>query len=480
MQMGGHAHHKPLTPLRVMEQAITSGSQEKAWKTEAWTMFALSWPLILSNLSGSLIHATDVWLLGKLGSETLAAGAMATNLVMSISIFGMGLLIACSPIIASELVRKKHSVRDVRRTVRQGLWLAVSFCIPVWLILWNAEAIFLALGQNPKLAEGAAVMVRTLMWSILPFLGVTVLRTFISAKEKTIWTLVVGLFGVVSNGVLNYGLVLGKFGFPQLGLFGAGLGSSIVNLLMFLLMAFILARHRDFKRYRLFGNFWRPDWPRYKSILKLGGPIALTMGFEASVFSAAVFLMGLIGTAEVAAHAIALQIASMTFMVPMGLAQATTVRVGIGYGRKDHDAIALSAWTGFILGVGFMAFTALLIAAFPRVLAGFFLDPTAPGAAEVTDIAISFLLVAAIFQIVDGAQVLGAAMLRGLHDTTVPMIFALFGYWVIGIGVGAFFAFQLNWGGVGVWVGLATGLAVVSVLMLWRWMRRERLGLLPT
>ena len=322
-------------------------------------------------------------------------------------------------------------------------------------------------------------MVRALMWSILPFLGVTVLRTFISAKEKTIWTLVVGLFGVVANGLLNYGLVLGKFGFPQLGLFGAGLGSSIVNLLMFVLMAFIVVRHKDFRRYRLFGNFWRPDWHRYRSILKLGGPIALTMGFEASVFGAAVVLMGLIGTAEVAAHAIALQIASMTFMVPMGLAQATTVRVGIGYGRRDADAIALSGWTGFVLSVGFMAGTALLIAAFPRELVGLFLDPAAAGAAQVTDIAISFLFVAAVFQIVDGAQVLGAAMLRGLHDTTVPMIFALFGYWGIGIGVGAFFAFQLNWGGVGVWVGLATGLAVVSVLMLWRWMRRDTLGLLP-
>lgn len=449
------------------------------WRDEFRATIALAWPLILSNLSGSLIHATDVVLLGRLGPEALAAGALATNLVMSVSIFGMGLLIACSPIIASEIGRNRHSVRDVRRTVRQGLWMAVSFCVPVWAVLWHAEAIFLALGQDAILAAGAGLMVQALMWSMLPFLGVTVLRTFVSAKERTIWTLVVGVFGVVANAVLNYGLILGKFGFPQLGLLGAGIGSSIVNLAMFLLLAAICGLHRDFRRYRLFGHFWKADWTRYRAIWRLGAPIGLTMGFEASVFSAAVFLMGLIGTAEVAAHAIALQIASLTFMVPLGLAQATTVRVGMGHGRRDRAAIARSGWAGFAMGVGFMACTALAMWVFPEPMIGLFLENRGAEAAEVTRFAIAFLAVAAVFQIVDGAQVMGASMLRGLHDTRVPMLFAAVGYWVIGIGVGALLAFRLGLGGVGIWIGLAVGLAVVSVLMLWRWSQRERLGLVP-
>ena len=462
-----------------MSQESASLEPVSLWREEFRATLLLAWPLILSNLSGSLIHATDVFLLGRLGPEALAAGALATNLVMSLSIFGMGLLIACSPLIASEIGRRRHSVRDVRRTVRQGLWMAVSFCLPVWAVLWQAEALFLLLGQQPALAEGAAVMVRALMWSMLPFLGVTVLRTFVSAKERTIWTLVVGLFGVVANAVLNYGLILGNFGLPRLGLFGAGRGSSSVNYAMFALLAAIVAWHPDFRRYRLFGRFWRPDWRRYREIWRLGAPIGLTLGFEASVFSAAVFLMGLIGTAEVAAHAIALQIASLTFMVPLGIAQATTVRVGMSHGRRDPAGIARSGWAGFALGVGFMTMTALGIWAFPGALAGLFIDGNGAQAEQVTRLSITFLMVAAIFQIADGAQVMGASMLRGLHDTRVPMIFAAIGYWVIGIGVGSILAFPLGWGGVGIWAGLATGLAVGSLLLLGRWSRRTRLGLVP-
>jgi MATE family multidrug resistance protein len=314
---------------------------------------------------------------------------------------------------------------------------------------------------------------------MFPFLGLVVLRSFLSAKGRTIWALYVSLLGVIANAVLNYGLVLGKFGFPQMGVVGAGIGSSLVNLAMFLVMVGIVTRHKDFRRYHLFGRFWRADWPRYRALVRLGLPIGLTMGFEASVFSAAVFLMGLISTESVAAHAVALQIASLTFMVPLGLAQATTVRVGLGHGRRDPVMIGRAGWTGFALGVGFMSLTALVIGLFPAVWVGLFVDPTAEGGPAVAHLAISFLMIAAIFQIVDGAQVMGAAMLRGLHDTRVPMVYAGIGYWGIGIGVGAFLAFRAGLDGLGIWIGLATGLAVVSLLMAWRWMRREKLGLVP-
>ncbi len=218
------------------------------WKEEVRATLSLAWPLILSNLTGSLIHATDVFLLGKLGPQALVAGALATNLVMALSLFGMGLMVATAPMIASEIGRKAHSVRDVRRTVRQGLWLAVSFCLPIWVMLFFAEEIFRLLGQQPDLAREAAAMVGTLKWSMLPFLGMVVLRSFLSARDKTIWALVVTLFGVVANAVLNYGLILGHFGLPPLGPMGAGLGSSIVNFLMSGIMALILVTPKDFPR----------------------------------------------------------------------------------------------------------------------------------------------------------------------------------------------------------------------------------------
>jgi MATE family multidrug resistance protein len=166
-------------------------------------------------------------------------------------------------------------------------------------------------------------------------------------------------------------------------------------------------------------------------------------------------------------------------MIPLGLAQAVTVRVGLAFGRGDRAGIARAGWTSFAIGEAFMVVMALVLVAIPHLLVNAFLDESDPANAEVIGLAVSFLAVAALFQIVDGAQAVGAGMLRGLHDTTLPMLYALVGYWVIGLGTGVFLAFGLEWGGIGLWLGLALGLAVVSILMILRWMRRDRLGLVP-
>jgi MATE family multidrug resistance protein len=196
------------------------------------------------------------------------------------------------------------------------------------------------------------------------------------------------------------------------------------------------------------------------------------------VFSAAVYLMGLIDRVSVAAHAIALQIAAITFMVPLGISQATTIRVGLAFGAGDRDWVSRAGSASLTLAMGFMGLAALLIWAIPRDLAGLFIDAANPANALVIDLAVKFLFIAAIFQLADGAQVVGAAMLRGLQDTRVPMVYAAIGYWLVGLGGGAFLAFGAGWQGEGVWTGLAGGLAAVAVLMLWRWRRRDRLGLI--
>jgi MATE family multidrug resistance protein len=186
--------------------------------------------------------------------------------------------------------------------------------------------------------------------------------------------------------------------------------------------------------------------------------------------------MGWIGAPAVAAHAVALQIAALTFMVPLGLGQAATVRVGLALGRQDRDGIARAGWSAWLLGVGFMGVMALSMWVFPRPLVTLFLEDR-PQNAMVIGLAVQFLLVAAAFQLVDGAQVIGAGMLRGLHDTRWPLIFALVGYWVVGLGIGGWLAFGRDWKGVGIWVGLASGLAAVAALMLIRWTLRDRLHL---
>ena len=263
-----------------------------------------------------------------------------------------------------------------------------------------------------------------------------------------------------------------------MGLVGAGIGSACTILLEFVGIALIVTRHPRFRRYHLFGNFWRPDWHRFREVWRVGLPIAVTLTLEVGVFNAAVFLMGIIGTESLAAHQIAIQIAALSFMVPMGLGQAVTVRVGHAWGRGDPQGIARAGWTAFVLGTAFMSLMALLMWAAPHGLVSIFLDVDDPANRTVIPLAVSFLALAALFQIFDGAQAVGAGMLRGLHDTTIPMIYALFGYWVVGMGVAVWLGFGLGWEGVGIWTGLASGLAVVAVLMLFRWTRRERLGLM--
>jgi len=447
------------------------------WRTETRATLALAYPLILTNVAQALIHATDLVLLGRVSPETLAAGSLGVNLFNACLIFGAGLVTAAAPMIAREIGRRRHSVREIRRTVRQAMWAAVAIVLPVWLLLWHTEGILLGFGQEPALAAGAAELVRAMMWGLLPYLFYLVLRSFVSALERPGWALLIGVVAVFFNAIVNYALILGGFGMPPLGLMGAGIGSALSNLLMFTGLALVVTQHRLFRRYHLFGNFWRADWQRFVQVWRLGLPIAVTLGLEVTIFSAAAFLMGLVGTAELAAHAIALQIAALSFMVPLGLAQAVTVRVGLAYGRGDKSGIARAGWTAFAMGTAFMATMALLLITAPRLLVSAFLDLNDPANAQVIQFAVSFLAVAALFQIVDGAQAVGAGMLRGLHDTTLPMIYAAFGYWMIGLGVGVVLTFWMKIGGVGIWIGLASGLAIVAVLMIARWIRRERLGL---
>ena len=459
--------------------AAPAFSLSRPWRAEAKATLLLASPLIATNLAQALIHATDVVLLGWVGPRTLAAGALGTNILFAFTIFGMGLVTAAAPMMARELGARSNSVREVRRTVRQAMWAAVAITIPFWIILWHSEAILLALGQEPALSADAARFVRAVQWGFLPFLFYLILRSFVSALEKPFWSLVVGGAAVLFNGLVNYGLIFGMpaIGLPPLGLTGAGIGSALSNLLMFVGMALVVTLHPRFRRYHLFGRFWRADWERFRGVWRLGLPIAVTLALEVTIFNAAVFLMGLIGTASLAAHAIAIQIASLSFMVPLGIAQAVTVRVGLAYGRGDVAGIGRAGWTAFTLGTGFMALMAGLMIAFPHALVHLFLDESDPANAPVIALAISFLFVAALFQIVDGAQAVGAGMLRGLHDTTLPMLYAAFGYWVIGLGVAVGLGFGFGWQGVGIWIGLASGLGVVAVLMLYRWIRRDRLGL---
>jgi MATE family multidrug resistance protein len=451
-----------------------SPASASAWRDEIRATLTLAWPMILTNLGQTAMNATDVLMMGRLGAHALAAGTLGSNLFFAPMIFGLGLMLATSPMMATELGRKAHSVRDVRRTVRQGLWIAIAVSIPIFLLLWQAEAILLMMGQDPDLARTAGTYVRWLQWSMLPFYGYIVLRSFISALERPGWAMTIVFAAVAFNVLANWCLMFGNLGFPAMGIAGAGLATTISSTLMFFGMALVVMLHRRFRRYHLFGRFWRPDWPRFRSLLRLGLPIAGLLAFEVCVFNAAAMLIGLIGADALAAYAIAIQLCAISFMVPLGLGQAATVRVGRAYGAGDSGAVGRAGWTAMALGTGFMAMTGLLMVLAPRLLIGAFLDLDDPNNASVVTIATSFLLFAALFQVMDGAQSVGAGMLRGLHDTTWPMVYAAVGYWGLGLPLGVLLAFPMGFGGNGIWAGLALGLTVVALLLIARWLRRDR------
>lgn len=449
------------------------------WRLEAGALIALALPMIAGNIAWSAIAATDLLLLGRIGAEAVAAGALAINLFHALLIFGMGLVTAASPLIATERGRRRHSVRDVRRTVHQTLRAAVLFVIPAWAILWECENILLAMGQQPDLAYQAGQLMRGLQWALLPFLGFTTLRNFIAALERPVWGLLVMVAAIPFNVLMGWALIFGHMGFPALGLHGAGLASTLSSCFLFLGLIAVILIDRRFRRYRLMGRFWTRDRERHRQVWALGLPIAITLGFETTVFNASAFLMGLINRESLAAHAVAIQIAALVFMVPMGIGQAATVRVGIAYGRHDRAGIGRAGWLALIIGTGFACCAATLLILMPRTLVSAFLDLSDPANARTAALAVSFLAVASLFQIVDATQAVGAGVLRGVQDTKVPMFFALIGYWVVGIGVGTLLAFPFGMAGVGIWLGLASGLGAVAILLLIRWTMRDRIGLLP-
>jgi MATE family multidrug resistance protein len=459
-----------------VSSALADSRSARLWSAELRATLSLAWPLILANLTQQLIQATDVLLMGWLGATQLAAATLALNLTWTFNLFLFGLVTACSPMMARALGQRSNAVRDVRRTFRAGLWLLVFALPPYWLLLWNVGELMRALGQSEELASQGQTFLRAYMWSTAPWLLFQLLRNFVSALERPRIVLWLSLFGIALNALVSWSLIFGHFGLPALGLVGGGVGTTLTWMMLCTALIAVTSSDRQFRRFHLFGNWWRFDRQRILEMVHLGLPIGITMALEMGVFALAAYFMGWIGAVAVAAHAVALQIAAVTFMVPLGLGQAATVRVGLAAGRRDEAGITRAGWTAWTLGVAFMASMAAVMWAVPYRLVTLFLAES-PANLVVIGLAVTFLKVAAAFQLVDGAQVIGAGMLRGLHDTRWPLLFAFVGYWVVGLGIGTWLAFGADWKGLGIWIGLASGLAAVAMLMLVRWVMRDRLGL---
>lgn len=456
---------------------MSDASISSPWRAEFGATLRLAAPLAATNLLQMLVHAIDVIFIARLGDKPLAASSLGIA-IFGLTLWGLtALATACAPLIAAELGRRDHAVREVRRSVRMALWLAVGFGTIGMGIGFSGEWLLRLSGQDPEVSALAGDFLAILSWAMIPMIAAAVMRTFVAALGKPGYATVITVLAVGVNLLGNWVLVFGNLGMPALGLEGSAISSVLTSLAMIAAYGVAIRTDRKLRRYRVLGRWWRPEWRRLREILGIGTPIALTVLAEAGLFSLAALLMGRIGEAELAAHTVALNVAALAFQIPFGISQAATIRVGYHFGAGDRAGAGRAGWMALALGVGFMATTALAMLLVPTFILRLYVDPADPANAALVAFAVQYMLVAAAFQLFDGAQAVAAGALRGLQDTRMPLAIALFGYWAIGFTTAILLGFRTPLEGIGVWIGLAIGLVVVAVLLTWRWHRREALGL---
>lgn len=460
--------------MSASSESIAGIKAPTLWRMEMRELMKLAWPLIATQVAQMAILTTDVLMLGRLSKEALASAALGNTVFYFAWLFGLGPTAAISPMIAHILGARPRDKAGVRAVTRMGFWVTILLSIPLTAFLFFAKDILIALHQRPELAEGASHFVRPLGFGMIFSLGFQVLRNYATALEKPNSALWVMLISILFNAAADYALIFGHFGFPKLGLVGSGIASASSFAFGFFAMLAVVFVTPKLSEYRIFRRFSRPDWSKFIELFRLGMPIGMTMLFEAALFNASVLLMGTFGTASVAAHQVAINVPSLTFMVPLGIAMAATVRVGLAAGAGDRGGIRRAGLTALAVGTGFMACTALFLALFPRQIAGLYFNANDPANAEVLRLAASYLRIAAAFQVFDGIQVVASLSLRGLKDARMPMWIAAGSYWLIGfpicIGLGVF----AKWQGIGVWTGLAFALMTAAIFLSWRFVALSR------
>jgi MATE family multidrug resistance protein len=434
-----------------------------SWSSHIRETLLLGLPLIAAQLAQTALNVTNTVVLGRVGPEELAASVLGWQLFFVIWMLGSGFGFAVMPLVASAVGAKDP--RGGRRFVRMGLWISFAYALVMMIPLWNAKAIFLALGQDPHISDLATDYLSTLQWSLLPQLAVIVLRSLLGALARPGIVVVALLLGVGINVLLNIGLVFGSFGLPELGMRGSGLSTLIATSCVALFLIIYTSWHPILRQQEIFVRFFKVDRPALGEVFRLGWPIGMTIVAEVALFSATSFMMGTIGSIELAAHGIAMQLSGLAFMIPLGLSTATTIRVGHAHGSRDKANLARAAITSLGLGLFVATLSAMVFLTMPRALIGLYLDLDAEATRTVIPFAVTFLAVSGIFQIVDSLQALSSGALRGMRDARIPMVIAVVSYWAIGVPVGYWLAIILGWGGIGIWWGLAIGLATAAVLM---------------
>lgn len=462
-----------------MGLVMTDRPTSSPFRIELGATLRLAGPLALANLLQMAVYAIDVIFVARLGADALAAASLGTAVFGSVMWGFQGLISGAAPLIAAELGRGRHALREVRRTMRMGLWLSVACWLVGTLVCLGAEPFMLATGQDPAISAKSGQFVMLLSLAIAPTVASGLLRIFVSALGRPVFAMAITGLAIGLNAFGNWVFVFGNLGAPALGLDGSAISTILTAFVTLAAYALAIRSDRRMRRYHLFGRWWRAEWQRLLKITRIGLPIAATVIAEGGLFNGAAFLMGLIGTAQLAGHTVALQIAAFAFQIPFGIAQAATIRVGFHYGASNWAGVGHAGWAAIVSCLGFQIASSAVMVLAPTYVIAAYVDPQAAANAALVAFATQFLLVGAAFQLFDGIQAVAAGALRGLQDTRMPMWIALVGYWPIGFALSWALGLHTPLGGLGVWVGLAAGLVVVASALLLRWTRRSAYGLVP-
>ncbi len=426
-------------------------------------MLLLAAPIVLSQLAQVSNGLVDTLMAGPLGPESLAGVALGASVFFWPVIICLGIVLAVGP-----MVSQAHGAGDdeaVTRATRQGLWMALVLTLPAVGALYVAGPLLVYSGQDAEVQRIATGYLRAIVWGVFPFLGFGALRSFIEGLSKPVLVTVIALSGVGVNALANWTYIHGHFGFPRMGAVGVGWATATSFWYLFLTLVLLMQTQRTFRRYGVLAHLRRPDRTYFRELFRIGWPMGLSFGIEIGLFTTTAILVGSLGATSLAAHQIALQCAAFTFMVPLAIGIAGSVRVGQAVGRGQMASAARAGWTAIGLSFLFMCGTAVVFLTIPEIIIGRFLDPSETRNVPVVALGVTLLGIAGVFQVFDGIQAAAIGALRGLKDTRTPMLIGLVTYWGLGLTTAYVLGLRLGYGAPGLWWGLVIGLAGAAVGM---------------
>lgn len=434
---------------------------------EMRTTLTLALPLILGHVATGMIGFIDAVLAGHHSAATLAAVAVGAAIWSAVVIVLVGVLLSVPPTISQLAGAGRRA--ETASMFRQACWLALALAAVLMLAVQIAAGQLGLIGISAEIQPGARAFLMGIRWGIPALALYLTMRYFSEGLHWTLPTMVLGLAGLAILLPLGWMMLFGRFGFPEMGAAGLGYATAVMLWCQALAFVLYLARSKRFADLRLFSRWEWPRWMSIRELLVLGLPIGVTVGLEGGLFVVSALLIGGMGEVPVAAHQIAVNVGSITFMAALALAEATTVRVGHAVGAGNWSGVRRAVLAGYTIVILCQCVTATGIALGNELIAAIYTRDAA-----VLALAATLLLYTAAFQISDGIQVVSGAALRGLKDTRIPMLLAAFSYWAVGMSLGALLAFGLGWGARGIWLGLVAGLSVAALLLGLRLRRQLR------